>query len=70
MFETHSQPTKGHLLTSLTEGFTGGKVKTTNRQETSIRSLVEIKHNLHTIHKFNAITNLAFPANTKSSTIL
>jgi len=65
MFETHSQLTNGHLYSGLAESLTGGKVETENRLITGIHSPFERirKHNLHTIHKFNVITNLAIAAN-------
>jgi hypothetical protein len=65
MFETHSQIINGHLYSGLSESFTGGKVETENRLTTGLRSPFEwiMKHNLHTIHTFNTITNSAITAN-------
>jgi len=56
----------------MAEWFTGGKVQTANRKETGLHSPFErkMKYNLPEIHKFKAITNLAFLANTERTTIL
>jgi hypothetical protein len=72
MFETHSQIINFHLSTGIAESFTGGKVKILNRLEIGIHSHVEgiTKGILFTIHKFNAIANLAIAANAEISTIL
>ena len=67
MFETHSQPIKGHLYTGMAENFTGAIKK-----EIEIHSPIEgiTKSNLHTTHIFNTITNLAISTNAEISTIL